>query len=466
MDCASNPEVDTKKLATVSYKLTDELKEIIYREMITAQNVSLNAHCISFQTTYTQYHVRLDNYLKRHGLQRASKSDYLAFILLLTYSEDNVRAFTSFEDMKLAFQSDESDFRIVDIKLNKNYDNDDDGDNNENIDQNDCICSYNRIKNIYILENKFTNLRIQVGCECIKRYGLVSKADLDSYRRRMDELQENQREREAGLPIGYHKNLKLEQKACKRENKNMGAEDRLSNKVEKIYRKQMEVYNKKTTKDQTLFHAKCYKCKVHCLFTPFYNRRIPICSNCVLLSNQELHRNLMRTIKVDVGLECNNCERSYANIHGNDLLCKLCDSTLNVASCVICNAMFMRDKTSNIKVCESCTNIMKTCSMCDSLYVPKIVNGQLHTNRNQCNTYNNKCNTCETNLANGIVTKKCSYTDCKAVFLAKTTETWKKCCGDCYKKNMVSVNCLSCGQTYKRFTSETWKTKCRDCYTN
>jgi len=31
MDCASNPEVDTKKLATVSYKLTDELKEIIYR---------------------------------------------------------------------------------------------------------------------------------------------------------------------------------------------------------------------------------------------------------------------------------------------------------------------------------------------------------------------------------------------------------------------------------------------------
>ena len=199
------------KLDKVSFELNDELKEIIYKQLEEAQDFT-SPYNLSIRTEYNMFHVNLDNYFRKIGLnKKPNKTDYLAWILLLTYPKDKIKCFENISDLNIHFtdkNSDKTDFVIIDF-IEKTHDDMDTA--------NTCICSQ-RIENIYKLQNKFSGVNIQLGCDCIERYGLVSKSEISECKKKMKEIKERNKEIAEGKPIGYYKEQRENEKLIKIQN--------------------------------------------------------------------------------------------------------------------------------------------------------------------------------------------------------------------------------------------------------
>ena len=135
------------KFDKISYELNDELKEIIYEELKEAQDFN-SPYNLSKRTEYRMFHLRLDNYYRKIVLnKKPNKTDYLAWILLLTYPKDKIRCFKTISDLNIHFKdidSDKTDFVIIDLlEKTEGY----------MATNHTCVCS-TPIENIYILQNK------------------------------------------------------------------------------------------------------------------------------------------------------------------------------------------------------------------------------------------------------------------------------------------------------------------------
>jgi hypothetical protein len=199
------------KLDKISFELNDEIKEIIYEELKETQNYT-SLFFLSNRTEYNTFHVILDNYFKKNNFKnKPNKTDYLAWILLLTYPENKIRSFKNIHDLNIHFKnidSDKTDFEIIEL-LEKTED--------YMATNHTCVCSQ-PIENIYKLQNKFSGVNIQLGCDCIQRYGLVSKSEINECKKKMKEM----------IP-SYGQNLITNKKLLERvrlsSHKNLGLKD-------------------------------------------------------------------------------------------------------------------------------------------------------------------------------------------------------------------------------------------------
>ena len=169
-------ECQLRNFDKVSFELNDGFKDIIYRELRVAQDYT-SPYNLSIRTEYSIFHVILDNYFKKNDInKKPNKTDYLAWILLLTYPQDKIISFEKLTDLNIDFKnkiSHESDFEIIELLEKGDY----------MATNHTCICSQ-PIENICRLKNKFSDINIQIGCDCIERYGLVSKTQINECKKK------------------------------------------------------------------------------------------------------------------------------------------------------------------------------------------------------------------------------------------------------------------------------------------
>jgi|688.fasta_scaffold144540_2 hypothetical protein len=453
-----------KKFDNVSFKLTDELKDEIYKEIKDAQDFN-SPYNLSIRTEYSGFHLRLENYYTKKGFKnKPNKTDYLAWILLLTYPKEKIKNFQSVNDLNLEFvklsnsncctnrEDINSDFEVIDDEL---YD--------DVVSNFTCICSQS-IENIRKLKNKFTGISFQVGCECIKRHGLVSKEELAKFNERIKITKERKKAIKEGLPVNYHtelrkasEELKIERKKEKDLIKNLKEQEKI---IKKEKKEQEEEYNLMSKEDNyskqvmmTSNSKKCMLCKKEGIYSKYI--KLTICNICVnnkdknkiSLINNGILKN-KREYKTD---ECINCEINFSYRYRNILksLCGMCEKEYKILKCKLCTNKFIDDINSSDVLCNVCDDKSKNCIDCKNRFISE-------------NTTILRCDLCQYRFSYKIKVKKCQ--ECDDDFEIKESENWKTFCSDCFKNNLFSVKCNTCDKTYKKLPNQEWKKTCTDCY--
>lgn len=455
-----------KHFDKVSFELTDELKEVLYKELKEAQDYSSPYH-LSIRTEYSIFHERLDNYFKIKGFKKhPSKTDYLAWILLLTYPKEKIISFKAFNDMNLEFikltnssnrvtssEDINSDFEII---------------NEEEVDEDTlthrtCICSQT-IENIYKLKNKFTDITFQVGCDCIKRHGLVSKEELCKNTERLKIKKERKKEIDEGLSIGYYeklrradKELKLKQKMEREFNKNLRLQEKLMKREKKQQQEEeklMALEDSYIKRINSVSHYKnCILCKKGGLYSKYC--KLIICYNCVPSSirvkNNLINDEIFKKKREYKEEECLNCEiliiYRYKGIIKR--FCMSCEKKFKILKCKLCPNEFMDNINSTDILCNICDEKSKFCIDCNHKFM-------------QENNFIKRCGLCQYRFIYKIKIKICQ--ECEDEFEVKENENWKTYCGDCFKDSLCSVKCPDCGLTFKKLPNQEWRKTCTDCY--
>lgn len=421
-------------LDEISFKLNDELKDITYKELKQAQDYS-SPYNLSKRTEYSMFHVRLDNYFRKIKLnKKPNNSDYLAWILLLTYPKDKIRSFNNIRDLNINFKSDDSnktDFVIIDL-LEKTEE-DDMGTNYT------CICS-KPIKNIYKLQNKFSDIIIQLGCHCIERYGLVSKNQINECKKKMKDLKERNLEIYEGKPEGYYENERQLKKQEKEKTKLKRLEEKEKKKMEKEVNKLNKIQNDSFKIKNCIF---CNKEGIHKTY------EVGICSACVPCKIKLNNKNINNSIKnMSIYNECICCETDFINLkNDSEELCNNCKSIWTLERCKMCPENFIKYKEINDLYCPDCDDKIISCTDCNK----KILKPS------------EKCKDCHRRFTNNLCVIKCQECD-KEVEINIYDKKFKKHCNDCYKRNLQYVDCISCNIPFKRLIKEPWKKSCSVCY--
>jgi hypothetical protein len=453
------------KLDKISFELNDELKEIIYKELKEQNDNDIPSHIshvsrygLSYRTEYSIYHITLDRYFKKKQLKNPSETDYLAWILLLTYPENKIRSFKNINDLNIHFKSDnlnKTDFEIIEVTKKTEDDMD---------TIYTCICSH-PIENIYKLRNKFSDITIQVGCECIKRYGLVSKSEITQCKKKMCELKERNKEIEEGKPIGYYKELRENEKLIKNQNK-LEKEKLKQKKLDEKIKKQEEKLRLNEEKLMAIednaikkfmfvnHYKKCLLCKQEGLYSKY--SMLTICNKCISSSNKNkkiIINNLIlknkREYKED---NCLNCDTKFIyRYKGREIcFCKICEKSYKKMKCDICPNEYIDDINSLDILCNVCDEKSKKCLDCNNKFISEDVNII-------------RCNLCEYKFTNKKTFIKCI--DCNEdVEIKKCHESWREYCNVCFKYNLHKVKCITCNETFERLYNQTWRKKCSDCY--
>jgi hypothetical protein len=440
------------KLGKISFVLNDKFKELIYKEI---NSIYFN---ISERTEYSLFHHLLDKYFINNNIipKNPSKPDYLAWLLLLTYPQKYIQKLKSIEDLNINFKSENSDFQIIGL-IGK--DDDDEYEEYQNFNHT-CICSQS-ILNIYKLKNKLSGICFQVGSDCIEKHGLVCKTEIDKYKKQMKQMKESKKEREKeiaeGKPLGFYeeerknnenikmteqlekalnKQIKHEEKLRKREEKMMGIEDKLVKNI-------LIAYN----------YKKCLLCFKEGLYNKY--NKINICNKCVNNANRykmnAINNSILQNIRKYYFDECENCEHKFLYRYTNVFryLCNNCIKIKKIIKCNLCTNIFIDDKKSTDKMCDSCDKKSKICLTCKNIFIPE-------------NSKILRCNVCQHRFEYNLIVKNCQ--DCKEEIEITEKEHWKTFCEDCFKHNLKSTNCSVCDLPFKRLVTETWRKKCRDCY--
>ena len=441
----------------INFELNDEVKEIIYKELKEAQDFT-SPYNLSIRTEYKAFHVRLDNYFKSKGFKnKPTKTDYLAWILLLTYPKDKIRCLENISDLNIHFkdvESDKTDFEIVELLENT----EDDMATNRT-----CVCS-TPIANIYKLQNKFSDINIQVGCDCIERHGLVSKTEINECKKKMKEIKERTKEIEEGKPIGYYKEqreneklnkniTKLEMEKIKQQKQNekiKKQEEKLRVKEEKL----MEIEDNavKNTLISNCF-KKCLLCKKEGLYNK-YNVLI-ICNKCINNDKKNkiklVNKLILKNKREYKQASCVNCDINfvYRYIGHKNCFCKICEKSYKKMNCHLCPNEYMDDINSLDVLCNICDAKSKYCLDCNN----KFINVNLNVTR---------CDICQYRFSYKLTVINCN--DCGEEVEIKENEKWRKFCSDCYKNNLKYVNCNTCNEAFKRLSNELWRKSCSDCY--
>ena len=437
-------EYQLKKFNKVSFEINDELKEIIYNELKEAQGFDSPFH-LSKTSHYDYFHVKLENYFNKNDVnKKPNKTDYLAWILLLTYPPDKIRCFENFTDLNIDFKnkiSHESDFEIIELLEKGDY----------MATNHTCICSQ-PIENICRLKNKFSDVNIQLGCDCIERYGLVSKTEINECKKKMKEKKERNKERnteiEEGKPEGFYENERQLKKREKEENK--------LKKIEEKEKKKMEKELKKLNKEKNTHYKfkikKCLFCNKDGIYKEKYyvtTYGFGICSSCVPSNIGTKKENLNYYIKNNsVYNDCLCCGTMFVNLNKKEIkeLCNNCKLIWTLEKCKMCPKKFLKQKEENDLYCLDCDDKITSCIDCQQ----KILKP------------NERCKVCDYRFTNKLTIIFCQ--SCDEEVEIKENEKWRKFCSDCFKKNLTYFNCIKCDIPFKRLTSDTWRKSCSDCY--
>ena len=464
---SKNKEMDKKKRSEFTNIILDaEMKELIIRWLKIAQDPNGGLY-ISAQSSYEIFHDVLKKYMMKKYGKTPTQTDNLAFVLLLTYPEHMIRNFTSMKDLKLAFNNleEESDF------ISKGFTR-----VPTKTSQNTCICD-EHIQNIHIFQNIHSGTNCNLGSICNNRYGLISKTNPEykSNGKKLKDFLENEREKREGLPEGYYKQKKEEDKLKKLEEKKIKEELRLMSIEEKLTKKneaQLIKELKKLNKQNPNSHSckKCYSCKKDVIFNNI--DKILLCSKCCPQEQKTEKQKTVNSIKYNSKycLKCNykfynnkgylnslcnkcyylkNCKGCYIEFKGISDLCCVCDEKWCLEICKMCSEDFLKNKQveHNNQYCLDCDEKISKCIDCnrDILKPPE------------------RCYSCDHKFKNNLDSIICKY--CKKEEFVKKGETWKTNCRDCYKKLVITQKCITanCRNTVNIMPDKSWKTKCRSC---
>jgi len=395
----NNPSNSKEDIYKVSFTL-DEIKPIVLENIDKAQDIR-SQWCLSRCITYEIYHHPIEQFYKENKLKKPSMADKLAFILLLSYPKEMIEKFNDISELKL-FSDKNTDFEY-ERQLETNEDEDDD---------HDCICSYEKLKYIYIVNNKYSRVTLQIGSECIKKYKIISNEELQKFKEAEKLRKEQQKEIDEGKPVGYYKELKRIKKE---------ANEKL--KIEK----EKEKIEKKIKSGN---FKRCYKCDIN--LVDIRGNNLCICNKC----KNPIDILLTYAVKTHEINNCINCEKSFIDKKNLDTyLCKNCKVVKKVVECKMClTELFLVDINSSDKYCEKCEKKIKKCIDCKNDYL-------------QNNIQDTRCYSCQYNYENRVIITQCK--SCNYEFPRKEKEYWKSYCEDCFKevKNIIknSVPKCKCG---------------------
>jgi hypothetical protein len=451
---------------TTKLVLTEAFKEFVKKTIIIdAQNIN-SKYYLSNITVYGIYHDQLLRFMQNiNPKYKESQTDNLAYVLLLTYPIEMIDSFLSFQDLNLAFQNGKkSDFTDRGFKC-ISYEN-------EEICLNTCICN-ERLKNIYVFENNFTNIRFQLGCECVLRHKLLDKNDpnyisngkkIKEYRKmEKDRMEEKKR----GLPDGF---LNLERIRLKEEKQKEKQEKLLLKEKkdkENIDKQVFEKNNKLVNQKKGIQYCSnnCQLCNTYCIMDSKNRRRL--CSKCLKKYNHFIMlQKLVMEQFIKTYLFCVCCGKDFISENIHSQLCKVCDDIYRLDICKLCKKDYIDDKYNIAETDVYCLDCDKKSSKCIDCKIVKF-------------TEYSRCNDCFKKKANikNITNNKNTYTKFKVYCQMKDCDTsfeinecdkkWKKFCDECFKKiKKEKVNCITinCSNSFVRNDCDIWKKKCPSCY--
>lgn len=465
-------EFDNNENYIISFTI-DEIKPLLLREIPIAHDPK-GMFNLSNLKIFNYYHEKIEEYFKRYKFKKPSMADKLAFIVLMSYPEYKIRDANSFECFKLFTENKDSDFEIIEIIDSEYNENDEDVE-----DRYDCICSYKKLKKVFKVENKFSSIRLCVGCECIKTYCLVSEKELAERSKEMDNKRKNNKERKKelnqGLPFGYYEEQRRQLKLKK-----------LEENETKKREKELKQREKEQDKINTGNYRRCYECDKS-IINIKNNRGQRFCNICLDKNNNlfKLNDTLVWTYKkIFEYIHCSECEIPFISKKCDDkYLCKNCETSKKVTECKWCSKLFLDNINSNDKYCDDCSKFITTCIDCNNDFkniykVDRCVTCQYNYD-NKCiivscqeckNDFPKKqkedwkkiCNICFTDNKKILTSKICNL--CDEEFDVKNNESWKKICKNCYRTSVNKYKCLRCNNEFSKSKNDTWKTMCHDCY--
>ena len=413
------------RIYTTSIVMDDKFKKFAHELAIQCQDQNY-LYYLPNQTQYDFWHDKLRKYFKSNNCNAPLQTDNLTFMLILTYPPKMIYAFNSISELKLRFcevtegTTDESDFksRGCDVR---------DQDDKVNTT---CICNKHLI-NVFYVENKHSGIKINLGCDCIELYGLISKDDpaYKSSKEQLKQHKEHLKEKAQGLPQGYLKELK------KRENIQKQLE-----KEEKERAKELKKLNK--AEPGIWISKKCCFCDRDSICRKEY--KIGICSKCYDENQRKSKRILVILVRQNIKLQtCGNCENDYINKKNkNPDLCRECSKKYRADKCKnpSCNNKFVDLVSKNDEYCD------KDCEPINCLDCS-------HTMFKNSNN-DVKCYDC----LHKRITKICD--SCDDEFCVTQKDNWKTICSDCLEK----TKCIDCDTSFYRSKDEIWKIRCSKCY--
>lgn len=484
-------EEDKKKeVYKTSFTLLD-IKPLVLSKIDNAQDIN-NPYSLSRLRFYEQYHYPLEIWFKNKYNKMPSKADKLAFIILLSYPKKYIINATSFDDFKLFNTKDDinSDFKLVgviDIEFNEN--------NEFNDEHIDCICSKNNLKYVSRVENKYSNIELYIGSECIRKYKIISQEEIN----KMNEINERQKERQKeineGLPLGYYEEQRRLDKIRKKDEKIKKENDKIQKKVESgnyriCYLCNVTLINIRHNKDKRICEKCDCKLNLQKSLSDYYkclHNQIKLlcehyeCSNCkndyifILSGSKYLCKKCVMDYKI---ISCKICDENVLlNINSNDIYCNDCE--VKLFKCVGCSEKFIRDNyhIDRCKTCQLCFEnriILQKCEKCENSFT-----------RKEKEYWKLRCITCFNSKTNDkyktsnfeikkaidttvyhekitIISKLCTI--CDEEFDIKSNESWKTTCLECYQKSKNIYKCSNCEVEFSKMSNETWKTMCYSCY--
>ena len=426
------------KYEITSLQLDEELKNLAVKFIRTEKGVENVGHLAKLKT-YEIYHKPLEHFFKTKYNRKPTQTDNLAFILLLSYPERMILQFTSFKDLKLAFNNprEESDFDSIGFEIGTHE------------EENTCICN-EPIKNIHIFRNKFSGMTFQIGSVCNERYCLISKQDQNykSTCKKIKEHKEKEKERNENLPEGYFENERKQKKEKKIENtelKLMKEEDKHMKRIEKEIKTELKELNKSGL--EFYIPKNCYFCKRYGIYKS--TDKIGVCSTCSPSNQKKIKININFEIKKALE-ECLNCDKIFVNTtKESSELCRICKKIVKINKCKMCKSQFILGLNKNDMCCDVCDENLINCLHCKR----EILKQQ---------SQNLRCYKCNHNYINKIEVKTCEY--CYDEFEIGEKEKWKTCCSECYLDNRTLQKCDSCDDYFTKMKNETWKKVCKSCY--
>lgn len=338
----------------------EDIRDLVLMNIDDAQNPN-NMFNLSRLKIYKHYHSQLEKYFIEHKNKKPTMADKLAYIILLSYPKRRIQEAKSLEEFKL-FQDEFSDFKIIQV-IDSEYNENDE----EHEDRHDCICSYKNLQIIFIVENKYTEIRLQIGSECITKYKIISKKELDKHqeKRKAERMRilERQREQSEGLPPGFYENKR------KQEN-----DEKISSGEYRSCLKCEQLINIKRKKDVYL----CKKCSKE-------NKKIS-CKNC----NTPVVLDITSTDEY-----CLPCERKFHNCidcnirfikKNNEERCPthqtMYDYREIVGKCENCHEDFIRNNKDSWRTfCTDCYRKFPSCQYCYQKMKVLTSNTQRNPNR-------------------------------------------------------------------------------------
>jgi hypothetical protein len=436
--------------------INEDLKQIIYKQIITAQDVN-SPFYLSKLDTYEMYHDALEEYFNAFYNKKPTQTDKLAFIILLTYPKKFIENINNFNDLKLAFNNiaEESDFESKGFEIRDGFGGA------------TCICN-EPIINVHKFINKYTGAYINLGNICNKRYGLISKND-PSYKStclKIKEFKERKKEIEEGKPIGYYKEQRENEKIKKAQNKlekELLQQTKLLEKIKKTEEKQRQNEEKLMSNEDnfaknmqiTCCYKNCLLCEKKGLYSKYC--RFTICNKCLnnkaKIQKLSLNQSIIYNKREYKEEDCLNCDKKfiYKYTGMNKDFCNICETNYKKTKCKLCPNDFIDNINSIDLYCNDCDEKIKDCLNCKNKYIPK-------------NEHYKYCNLCFYRVNNNLTVITCQ--ECDEEVEIKISEKWRKFCKDCFKNNLIYFNCENCLNPFKRLTSDTWRTVCQDCYYN